>query len=337
MLRWSTFKSLISINCFARFTRTRDSQRLDKFLSHQGLGTRDRVKKLLREGKVTIDGEVCLSGAQHIRPGVSVVAWKGKPITEKPKEKHILLYKPLGYSCSNSERESPIITELLPLALRRYNLQAAGRLDRDTSGLLVMTSDGKLLHTWMHPRRKVHKRYRLKYRGVLLPGAVESVKEGVLLPTETKKTLPAILSLENHPLGYATMILREGRNRQVRRMMLQQGGFVSFLHRDCIGGLVLPTEMKPGQYRELTEEDFALLSSQTIPPTAFDAQQMAVVEALGSATTAQVVESDEEDEHTEGEQGDKEAAEAAEGKIAGSDTGSDTGSDSEGDHETSKP
>ena len=134
-------------------------------------------------------------------------------------------------------------------------LNSVGRLDRATSGLLLLTNDGPLLHRLIHPKRKVGKRYRIRYEGTLKANAVNLVAEGITLPDDPKPCLPGQLILEAP--GEATMVLHEGRYHQVRRMLQALGGEVIELHRDRLGGLELPSDLEPGTLREITAEELS--------------------------------------------------------------------------------
>ena len=154
---------------------------------------------------------------------------------------------------------SPFL-DLLSERLRRRGLRIAGRLDRATSGLLILTSDGALVHRLTHPARKLPKRYRIELDGELAADAVRRCAEGLLLPGEERETRPAELQLDGP--GRATLVLREGRTHQVRRMMRALGAEVVGLHRDRIGDLDLPEDLGPGELRPLEPEERALLLSE---------------------------------------------------------------------------
>jgi 16S rRNA pseudouridine516 synthase len=174
--------------------------------------------------------------------------------------------KPLGYACSHDEREAPLVEELVPDAFRHLVLETAGRLDRDTSGLLVLTSDGNLIHALTNPRKHLEKRYRITYSGKLSAHAVKRCAKGIMLAGDAKPTLPAQLELEGVDeagFGLATLHLHEGRYHQVRRMIADLGGEVVSLHRDRIGGLSLPVDLAPGQMREMSASEMRALMSGT--------------------------------------------------------------------------
>lgn len=240
----------------------RPPRRLDAFLARAGLGSRQQVRGLVRAGRVTLDGEVCRR-ADAVVSG-RAVACDGEPV-ELLEVEDVILHKPVGYACSHDWNEAPIIDELLHAGWAHLGLQPAGRLDRDTSGLLVLTCDGGLIHELTSPRRKVPKRYRIEYRGELPPDAVERCAAGLWLrPDDPRPTRPAQLTLEGP--GRATLVLWEGRNRQVRRTLGRLGVEVVALHRDRIGGLDLPSDLEPGHARPLTADQRTRLLARDPPP-----------------------------------------------------------------------
>jgi 16S rRNA pseudouridine516 synthase len=233
--------------------------RLDAYLARAGLASRREARALIRRGAVRVDGAVCRDGSRRIDAEEVRV---GEDVVDSPAEvRDFLLHKPVGASCSNDERESPLVFELLPDTLRRRSLLIAGRLDRATSGLLVLTTDGEFVHRLTHPGRKIPKRYQIGYEGELVADAVERCREGFLLTGEDRPTRPAELELEAP--GRASLILREGRTHQVRRMIRILGAEVVSLHRDRVGALDLPAELEAGDLRPLDLEERALLLSDS--------------------------------------------------------------------------
>jgi 16S rRNA pseudouridine516 synthase len=230
--------------------------RLDAWLSNQGIGSRSEVRRLIRRGKVTVDEAVFKDQAAAVNDD-QTIAVDGKRVALRITEAHLLLHKPAGLSCSHDEREAPLIESLYPKSLQHLPLEPAGRLDRDTTGLLIVTSDGQLLHRLIHPKRKVPKRYRITFTGSIAKDAVERCAAGMQLPDEERPCLPAQLFVEGP--GKATMILHEGRYHQVKRMMAAIGGAVTALHRDRIGMLDLPADLPPGGLRALLPDELAAL------------------------------------------------------------------------------
>jgi 16S rRNA pseudouridine516 synthase len=239
------------------------AERLDSFLAHRGFGTRSEVRLLVRRGAVTLDGRPCRNPAQHI--GELAVSVDGDLVERGVASATLLMHKPLGCACSHDPSEAPLLDELLPRRLQHLPMETAGRLDRDTSGLIIISSEGDLIHALTNPRRHVLKRYRVRYRGKLSHHAVARVAKGLTLEGDPKPTLPATLELDEDDddgIGRATILLAEGRYHQVRRMFAALGGEVVALHRDRIGALTLPDDLAPGQSRDLLAEERALLFTE---------------------------------------------------------------------------
>lgn len=216
---------------------------------------------MIRRGRVTLAGEICRDQGEHVAE--REVRVDGAVVEVGVTSATLLLHKPIGYSCSHDEREAPLMEELIPAEFRHLPLEPAGRLDRDTSGLLVVTSEGELIHQLTNPRRHLPKRYRIGYRGTLSSHAVERCAKGIVLEDDPRPTLPAILTLEATDAGLerATLVLEEGRYHQVRRMIAALGGEVVTLHRDRIGALDLPADLSAGRIRIITDAEMELLIS----------------------------------------------------------------------------
>jgi len=237
--------------------------RLDAFLSHQGLGTRSEVRDLIRAGLVTVDGAVCRDQAVQLRGRPVTV--RGKLVEEGLSEATLLVYKPLGLACSHDPREAPLLESLYPAELVLLPIEPAGRLDRDTSGLLLCTTDGQLIHRLTNPKQRIWKRYRVGYTGKLSAHAAERCAIGLSLPDDDRPTLPARLEL--HGEGSATIELCEGRYHQVRRMFGNLGGEVAALHRDRIGALDLPVDLAAGGCRSASADELSALFNAAVQQT----------------------------------------------------------------------
>lgn len=233
------------------------SQRLDAWLSDVGLGSRSQVRKLIRGKRITVNGTEERNAAAQVDDHCQITLDGETLAPPRRGHLHIILHKPSGYACSDNPSEAPLASDLLESTWRDYGVNSVGRLDRDTSGLLLFTSDGQWLHRLIHPKRKVPKRYRLRYQGHLDATAIEACANGIQLADDPKPCRPAELILEEP--GQATMILHEGRYHQVKRMIAACGATVSALHRDRFGGLDLPPDLSPGNSRELTSEEITAI------------------------------------------------------------------------------
>ena len=229
--------------------------RLDAYLSRAGLGTRKAVKGLIRCGSVTVDGVPCRDGSQIITQEQVLV--DGRLVLAPFAHPVLLLNKPVGYACSRNPTESPLVFELLPEPYGQRDYQPAGRLDRNTSGLLVFSNSGRWIHRLTHPGRKLPKRYEFSYEGTLTEDAVVRCAEGLFLPDDEQPTLPSELKILAN--ARAELTLFEGRNHQVRRMAAALGVRVVALHRAQIGGLLIPDDLGKGACRSATDAELVAL------------------------------------------------------------------------------
>ena len=226
--------------------------RLDRFLSRAGVGTRQQVKRILRDGVVTIDGKLCKDAAAQISP-TNEIALEDETIPWLESPPFVMLHKPLGYACSHNPAEAPLVAQLLPAHLLADGFEPIGRLDRETSGLLLLTANGDLNHRLTHPKHKIEKEYQVTFTGALPANAVSRVAAGIDLQGDDEPTAPADLTVLD--AQHATLILREGRFHQVRRMFAALGVEVTNLHRTRVGGLMLPTTLPPGEFAEGSQAD----------------------------------------------------------------------------------
>ncbi len=232
-------------------------ERLDAWLARAGFGSRRDAKALVKSGRVAMDGRTQSDPAASVTGKIVV---DGEPVEAPPDGLWAILHKPVGYACSHDPAEAPLVDELLPDVFRRLGAEFAGRLDRDTSGLLVVTTDGALIQRLTHPKRHVTKRYRAEIEGVLARDTVARFQSGILLDGDDAPTLPAGIDIRGEgPTIEAVVRLREGRYHQVRRMVAACGGRVLRLHRDGIGAFDLPEDLAPGEWRHLDDEAIARL------------------------------------------------------------------------------
>ena len=235
--------------------------RLDRLLANLGYGSRREVADLVRHRQVVLDGvELRDAGARialtpDLPQRISVV---GQPL-DPPAPLTILMHKPLDVVCSHREPGRSVY-ELLPPRWRAREpaLSSIGRLDKDTTGLLLITDDGPFLHRVISPRSHIAKRYIASLDRPLRGDEAEVFAAGTLMLEGEKDALaPAILE----PLGpkQASLTITEGRYHQVRRMFAAVGNHVVGLHRDRIGALTLPADLAPGAWRILTPDEQAAL------------------------------------------------------------------------------
>lgn len=229
--------------------------KLVKLLANLGYGSRSQIDRHLRRGEVTdIHGKVL--GERDFPPHDQIL-FKGEPL-DAPAPLTLMFHKPDGYTCSTDD-PGDTIYDLLPVryALRNPILSPVGRLDKDTTGMLMMTDDGKLLHRLISPKHHVPKVYR-----VTLDRIIEGHEEALfasgelVLRGEDKPLLPAKLEVIGEKEAFIT--LEEGRYHQVRRMFAAAGNHVVALKRVAIGGLALPDDLAEGEWKVLTQEEIDL-------------------------------------------------------------------------------
>jgi len=240
------------------------SFRLDRLLANMGYGSRREVQGLVRAGRVSLDGatvddaELRLAVTPALADRMQVNGRRLDP----PPGMALMLHKPVGVTCSHKETGERV-HDLLPSRwrLREPAISTVGRLDKDTSGLLLLTDDGALLHRIISPRHHVAKRYLATLARPLEGGEAARFASGALmLEGEDKPLAPAVLEPLSATQAYLT--ITEGRYHQVRRMFAAVGNHVQALHRDRIGGLDLPTDLEPGAWRLIGEPEIAAVFSQ---------------------------------------------------------------------------
>lgn len=238
--------------------------RLDRLLSNLGYGSRREIQQMVRAGLVMLDGEELETSDLRIavtRDLSERMTIDGAPL-DPPPGLALMLHKPLGVTCSHKEA-GPLVYGLFPLRWRQRDpaISTIGRLDKETSGLLLLTDDGGLLHRVISPRNHVAKRYRATLDRPLRGDEAAVFAAGtLLLEGEEKPLLPVQMEILSPTEAYVT--LTEGRYHQVRRMFAAVGNHVTALHRDRIGDLALPDDLGAGQYRVMTDAEIAMV----LPP-----------------------------------------------------------------------
>ncbi len=228
--------------------------RLDKYLSQKALGTRSQVRELVKAGRVTVNGVCARDSAMHIDPEKDQVICDGQAQDMKT-EYHIMLCKPAGVLTAARDKKQKTVLDLLPPLFRAAQCMPIGRLDKDTTGLLIFTTDGQLNHLLLSPKRHVDKVYTVTVRDELKPSDIGAFQAGLTL--SDFKTLPAGLDILEPKKARVTV--HEGKFHQVKRMFEAVGNEVLTLHRDSFGGIELDPRLEKGQWRELTKDELALL------------------------------------------------------------------------------
>lgn len=226
--------------------------RLDKYLANVTDYSRSEAKKLLKNGSVTVAG-VCVSDPRFDVAETDEVCIDGQRLRAAT-ARYFMLNKPLGYVSATKDREQLTVLELFDED-NLDQLHIAGRLDIDTTGLLLVTDDGQWSHRVMSPTSDCRKTYWVETDDPITPGAIEQIEKGIKLQGELRPTLPAELTLiDEHT---ARLTIAEGKYHQVKRMFAAVGNRVERLHRERIGGIVLDESLQAGEYRPLTAEEIA--------------------------------------------------------------------------------
>ncbi|KQC86008.1 MULTISPECIES: pseudouridine synthase [Clostridia] len=230
--------------------------RLDKFLSEMSGWTRSEVKKIVRTGSVTVDGNEVKKPETKIDEKLSIVRVDGRQIKYN-KYEYYMLNKPKGFVSATTDREHKTVVDIISSSEKK-DLFPVGRLDIDTEGLLLITNDGELAHRLLAPKNHVEKTYYVEVSGILDDADVDAVEKGLDIGEE-KNTIPAKMEIlktdiQNN-ISSCYLTIHEGKFHQVKRMMKKLGKTVTYLKRVSMGSLILDSKLKKGNYRKLTEQE----------------------------------------------------------------------------------
>ena len=226
-------------------------KRLDKLLSELGIASRKDLKQIIRSGRVTVDGRTVTTPESKIDPESCVLALDGAPLCCQSFHYYIM-DKPEGVLSVTEDRKQKTVLDLLPEEQRRMGLFPVGRLDKDTSGLLILTNDGEFAHRVISPRSGVEKIYLAEVEGEPDEADAAAFADGITL-TDGTKCLPA--GLEPLGDGRCLVTVMEGKYHQVKRMLASRGKPVVKLRRLAVGELMLDDGLGAGAFRELTEKE----------------------------------------------------------------------------------
>ncbi len=237
------------------------SSRVDRLLGGLGYGSRNEMARLGKAGGIVLDGVELTDVSKRIAVTPDLperMTVDGKALDPVP-GLVLMLHKPLGMTCSHKE-DGALVYDVLPDRWRRRDpaISTIGRLDKETSGLLLLTDDGDLLHRVISPKRHVAKIYRVTLARPLA-GTEQALFEagGLVLEGEDKPLAPAELEVLSQT--EARLTVTEGRYHMVRRMFAAAGNHVEALHRERVGALALPDDLEPGDWRLLTPDEIALI------------------------------------------------------------------------------
>ena len=236
--------------------------RLDKFLSEMSGWTRSEVKKIVRTGSVTVDGNEVKKPETKIDEKLSIVRVDGRQIKYN-KYEYYMLNKPKGFVSATTDREHKTVVDIISSS-EKNDLFPVGRLDIDTEGLLLITNDGELAHRLLSPKNHVEKTYYVEVSGILDDADVDAVEKGLDIGEE-KNTIPAKMEIlktdiQNN-ISSCYLTIHEGKFHQVKRMMKKLGKTVTYLKRVSMGSLILDSKLKKGNYRKLTEQEIMELKN----------------------------------------------------------------------------
>ncbi len=233
--------------------------RLDKYLSDTCIISRTQAASVIRSGRVTVDGKVASKGDMKVNEKSSVVTLDGEKLCYS-EFIYILMNKPAGVVSATDDAIEKTVLSLLPENYHTKGLFPAGRLDKDTVGLLVLTNDGKNAHRLLSPKHHVEKEYYVECDGEFIESDIEVCKRGVMLDGELSK--PCILKINEQNKKSANMILTEGKYHEIKRICSYLGKKVTFLERVRFGGLLLDSSLERGSWRHMTKEEAELLKGK---------------------------------------------------------------------------
>ena len=225
--------------------------RLDKYIASTTDFSRSQVKKRIKSGNITVNNQIIRDSAFSVNTDRDWVKLYGNSI-RPPENRYFMLYKPEGYVCSTQDSENPIVFDLLDES-KLETLHIVGRLDKDTTGLVLITDDGQWNHRITSPKYACFKRYHVNVEMPLVRDAVELFKNGIVLNNEKRPTLPAELIIQND--YQCEVLIQEGKYHQIKRMFAATGNRVKQLHRSQIGPLSLDPVLQVGDYRLLRPEE----------------------------------------------------------------------------------
>lgn len=235
--------------------------RLDKFLTEAGIGTRSQIKVYIKKGLVTVNGQRAKAASVHIDETKDGISFQNKLVSYK-KNRYYMLHKPKGVVCATKDNVSKTVLQLFAPNLQK-GLFPVGRLDKDTEGLLLLTTDGDFSHRLMSPKKHVEKTYYFEAEGSLDKEKIKKLESGIEISKDEPLTLPAKLSdiQQDKQLVKGCLTITEGRFHQVKRMLQAVDCHVIYLKRLSIGQVPLDENLAPGEYRELTDKELQSLKN----------------------------------------------------------------------------
>ncbi|MGL4697944.1 pseudouridine synthase [Enterococcus larvae] len=235
--------------------------RLDKFLSETGCGSRKEVKKLLKQGIITVNDQVVKDAKSQVNEWADQIAYDGEPLRYQ-KYFYYMLHKPQGVISATEDKYDETVIDLLSDEDYREDLFPVGRLDKDTEGLLILTNDGQLAHRLLSPKKHVDKEYFARIAGIVTEEDIEQFAFGLTLRSgEAVKPGQLVIDAVDEAAEESEirLVIQEGKFHQVKRMFEAVDKEVVYLKRLRMGELYLDEELELGGYRPLTEAELAML------------------------------------------------------------------------------
>lgn len=232
---------------------------LERLLRSQGFGSRPDCRELVCTGRVTVDGAPCDDPYAQFEPEGLHFSVDGQPLIFRTKV-YLALNKPADYECSHKPKHHPSVYSLLPRFLLTRDVQAVGRLDEDTTGLLLMTDDGQFIHTYSSPKKKIPKVYEVTAKHPVDDAQIAALLAGVLLNDEPAPIAAA--GCERVGERLIRLTVTEGKYHLVKRMVAAAGNRVEALHRIAVGGFELPATLPLGEWMWLEAEHLARLAQR---------------------------------------------------------------------------
>ena len=232
--------------------------RLDRWLAMLGAGSRNEVKALIRGGEAAVNGRIIRDSALSFDTEKDTLTLRGKPLDGRVM-RHVMMHKPAGVLTAARDPKQPTVMDLLPEVYRRIGCMPVGRLDKDTTGILIFTCDGEMNHRLLSPGRHVDKVYRALTEGKLSPDAAELFASGMDLGDFTAQPAKLEILRAGEESSLAEVTVAEGKFHQVKRMFSAAGHEVLELHRRVFGPLELDPALREGEWRELTAAELAAL------------------------------------------------------------------------------
>ena len=240
-------------------------ERIQKILANEGIVSRRQAENLIREGRIKINGQEAILGMSISRSDLIEIDGKGVEISKGTNPLRVLMYnKKVGEISSTKDPEGrPSVFLALP-KISKGKWISVGRLDINTSGLMLFTNNGELANKLMHPSSKIEREYVARIRGQVEPDHIRKLLEGVNLEDGKASFSDLQPGRKGKSNQWFAMVIMEGRTREVRRMWESQGFSVSRLKRVRIGGLFLPANLRQGNYKELAEKEIKSIGPQLI-------------------------------------------------------------------------